>query len=160
MSRMRSVVSQFASPMRSSVADESQVYHSGRPGRRETGRPQSAESAGPAVGLDEGQQPGRQLDLEADPVGIVRARKDAAALVAVGERGAVPVRNAKPDALPPRAQRAFDAVEERLHSLARAGRERYALEPVHERADRRIPIQTIHLVERHDGRAGAELELG
>ena len=56
-----------------------------------------------------------------DPLGIVRARQDAAALVAVGDRRAVAIRNEKPDALHPRAQRALDAVPAEAKAAADPG---------------------------------------
>src|ERR1700682_1144036 len=157
MSRMRRVVSQLASPIRSSAADEARFYHS--PAAR---RPLKAGgwSGGLAIGFHGSEEARGQLDLEANAVGVVAARQDAAARIAVGERGPVRVRDAKRHAFHARPQGQRDTVEEPVYAGSRASRDRHAVEAAHERLEGHVGAEPVDLVEGDDAGSAAQLQLG
>src|SRR5262249_16607317 len=88
ISRMRSVVSQLASPMDrpGRPIDDCSIA----PGAIGT---DCARSARRPIRAELGEEPARQLRLDANAVGLVRSRQHAALVVAEAERSAVTVRD-------------------------------------------------------------------
>ena len=107
-----------------------------------------------AVGLERGEEPTGQLDLQPDAVGLVAAGQHPAALVAWAQRGRRRDTGCAGRRARRRPEAVLDALEQVVHPVARPGRDGHALKPLHQAMQRRAALDAVGLVERDDRRAG------